>query len=496
PINQKLNEVAKLEHLVPATPSLPSRPITISIKQTVETTNQGNQQEWHEILSEFFLKIQMIETNRVFQTELNVLSSEYEKQITKYLDRLLQELTLWRSKLEVNESISSIKRKNDQVDGSPIEENENPAKKIQKLMDPQIVQIKATNSEIEQKIDSFIDHKKSEINDSNRTEFLRKSSNPEDIISCARSDAAEINRNIQMKLDVVNNEDGPLARSTFSSAHQRNETNKISPAYLSSGVEERIQNIEKHLNVQIVTPVPLEVYTRIKLLEDRIMQLEREYPPWAALNFNQPNRQLPPPSATIISRNVNNEIISNVASTTLGKKIAPKLVSMHPPTANPAVDVRTNLPNNLTQQAFKLSRTPRPIKPKGRGRGQTSLTRTIMEQLRPIQCADIEQKDNGLVLNGPTEKSLLNEPTEKSLLNEPTEKSLLNEPTEKCLLNEPPEKSLLNEPTEKSLLNEPTEKSLLIEPTEESLLNEPTEKSLLNEPTEKSLLNEPTEKSC
>ncbi|CAG8839147.1 31895_t:CDS:2, partial [Racocetra persica] len=148
------------------------------------------------------------------------------------------------------------------------------------LMDPQIVQIKATNSEIEQKIDTFIDHKKSEINDSNRTEFLRKSSNPE-----------EINRNIQMKLDVVNNEDGPLARSTFSSAHQRNETNKTSPACLSSGVEERIQNIEKHLNVQIVTPVPLDVYARIKILEDKIMQLEREYPPWAALNFNQPNRQ-------------------------------------------------------------------------------------------------------------------------------------------------------------------------------------------------------------
>ncbi|KAF0461423.1 map3k12-binding inhibitory protein 1 isoform x2 [Gigaspora margarita] len=373
-------------------------------QQTAETTNQEKPREWHEILSEFFLKIQMIETNRAFQMELNVLSSEHEKQITKYLDQLLQELTSWKSKIEVDELASSIKRKNDQEDGSQIEENENPAKKIQKLMDPQIVQIKATNSEIEQKIDAFINHKKSEINDSNRTEFLRKSSNPEDIISCARSDAAEINRNIQMKLDVVNNEDGPLARSTFSSSHQRNEGNKTSTTYLSSGVEERIQNIEKHLNVQIVTPVPLDVYTRIKILEDKIIQLEREYPPWAALNFNQPNRQLPPPPATIISRNVNNEIINNVTSTTLGKKIAPKIAAA-PTSTNSMTDVRAILPANSTQQLFKLSRTPRPIKPKGRERGQTSLTRTIMEQLRPIQCVDSEQqKDDNVVLNESTEK--------------------------------------------------------------------------------------------
>ena len=29
---------------------------------------------------------------------------------------------------------------------------------------------------------------------------------------------------------------------------------------------------------------------RIKLVEDHIIELEREYPPWAALHFNQPRR--------------------------------------------------------------------------------------------------------------------------------------------------------------------------------------------------------------
>ena len=36
----------------------------------------------------------MIETNRAFQMELIVLSYDHEKRITKYIDRLLQELTV------------------------------------------------------------------------------------------------------------------------------------------------------------------------------------------------------------------------------------------------------------------------------------------------------------------------------------------------------------------------------------------------------------------
>jgi hypothetical protein len=54
-----------------------------------------------------------------------------------------------------------------------------------------------------------------------------------------------------MKLDVVNNEDGPLARSTFTSInHSRNDANKKSLAELPIGVEERLQNIEKHLKAE------------------------------------------------------------------------------------------------------------------------------------------------------------------------------------------------------------------------------------------------------
>ncbi len=35
---------------------------------------------------------------------------------------------------------------------------------------------------------------------------------------------------------------------------------------------------------------PRSLLDRLKFLEDHLVHLEREYPPWAALHFNQPRR--------------------------------------------------------------------------------------------------------------------------------------------------------------------------------------------------------------
>ncbi|CAG8440445.1 11921_t:CDS:2 [Diversispora eburnea] len=349
------------------------------------------------------LQMGMVETDRAFKMELIVLSSGYERQLPKHIEWLIHGLNLWKSNVKVNEL--SSKRKNESDDGSS---NENIAKRIQKLISPQIVQIKATNLEIEQRIDMFVQLKKSEINNSNRAEFLRKSSNPndpDDVISCARTDAAEINRNIQMKHDVVNNDDGPLARSTFLSSNQRNDKTKELP----TGVEERIQNIEKHLNLKI------DVYTRIKILEDKIIQLERDYPPWAAVHFNQPNRQFPPPSpVTEITLNSIGEIIGNTGTTLPSGN---KTLSNSTPTStyhlnsNSMVEGKQMSPISPVQiqQNLKFSRTPRPIKPKSRGRGDSSMTRSIMEQLKQRRRIESEQ------INNITSKAVGNCPVEKKV---------------------------------------------------------------------------------
>ncbi|GBB98027.1 hypothetical protein RclHR1_03120012 [Rhizophagus clarus] len=75
---------------------------TISIPEqksqiTIETPQQEVQlpvKKWHEIFSEFFVKIGMIETNRALLMELIVLSTYNEKQIPNHLDWLLKELTV------------------------------------------------------------------------------------------------------------------------------------------------------------------------------------------------------------------------------------------------------------------------------------------------------------------------------------------------------------------------------------------------------------------
>lgn len=40
----------------------------------------------------------------------------------------------------------------------------------------------------------------------------------------------------------------------------------------------------------VVPAPPRHLLARLQFLEDHIIQLEKEYPPWAALHFNQPNR--------------------------------------------------------------------------------------------------------------------------------------------------------------------------------------------------------------
>lgn len=44
------------------------------------------------------------------------------------------------------------------------------------------------------------------------------------------------------------------------------------------------------LKRDVVPAPPRTLLSRLRLLEDHLMQLEKDYPPWAALHFNQPNR--------------------------------------------------------------------------------------------------------------------------------------------------------------------------------------------------------------
>ncbi|KAK0485345.1 hypothetical protein EDD18DRAFT_1293280 [Armillaria luteobubalina] len=168
-------------------------------------------------------------------------------------------------------------------------------------------------------------------------QFLRPPYNT----SCTRTDARTLNRDTQMKYDIAKNEDGRLRRTMKKSVEEEKAHEVENPA-----LSERIANVETHLAVHYVPSPPASLPARIQFLEQHIIRLEKEYPPWAALHFNQPRRNAslsltrlwPPPSP----------------STPI---IVPHLWSREPPVASTGPQAA------------------------GGAKGKLSLTRAVMERL-------------------------------------------------------------------------------------------------------------------
>ncbi|KZT42513.1 hypothetical protein SISSUDRAFT_955613, partial [Sistotremastrum suecicum HHB10207 ss-3] len=156
-------------------------------------------------------------------------------------------------------------------------------------------------SKATKQISKLLAERRARAVESNRAEFLRPPPAPndsadamvEDVASCARTDARKQDRDIQMKYDIAKNEDGPLRKTMDHSVGHS--TSNASHTGKHPALRERFENIESHLAVKHVPAPPYSLLDRIKLVEDRIIQLEKEYPPWAALHFCQPNRGWPPP---------------------------------------------------------------------------------------------------------------------------------------------------------------------------------------------------------
>ncbi|KAK2461078.1 hypothetical protein APHAL10511_006925 [Amanita phalloides] len=184
-----------------------------------------------------------------------------------------------------------------------------------------------SQTSINKTISQFIARNRARNNASNRAEFLHSldeirtsmASAASDVdtsswASCARTDMKTIDRDAQMKYDIARNEDGPLKRTmkatetkapdqlrekpgsivAFSKGTEQELAMSLTPDK-HPGLDERLVNIERHLAVRYVPSPPKSFLDRLKFLEDHLVQLEMDYPPWAALHFNQPNRGWPPP---------------------------------------------------------------------------------------------------------------------------------------------------------------------------------------------------------
>ncbi|CAI5695943.1 MAP3K12-binding inhibitory protein 1 [Oreochromis niloticus] len=143
--------------------------------------------------------------------------------------------------------------------------------------DDVMVQIRAGKSEIERRISAFMERKQMEINENNVREFCNViDCNQEN--SCARTDAVFTpypGFKSHVKVTRVVNTYGPQTRSGGDQAEAGDK--QRGPLMRDCGnvaIEERLNNIEAHLKLPAVGPVPLSVYQRLKKLEDRILELE------------------------------------------------------------------------------------------------------------------------------------------------------------------------------------------------------------------------------
>ncbi|KAI9358732.1 hypothetical protein BD770DRAFT_67975 [Pilaira anomala] len=314
---------------------------------------------WNKELSQFLRDIGLVETSECLNSELIVLSRNHLEKLPEALESLVEKLLVSLER-HVNAK-EQVLEKEDKTHPDLLvtkrkrDEEEEERDRVKRL-DSEQIQIRATTEEVEQRINMFIQAKQNELDESNRTEFLSRHDPKADDVTCARTDAREINRNIQMKFDIVNNEDGPLARSlsTFHDNKQSN-TTKTPIETTSADPTERIHNIEQHLNVRLDDEAkpPFSMFERLKILENTLMEIERQHPTWAAVHFNQPNRNFPPP---------------------------PPIKYITRPTETQQAVIPTNqdayLSTQITNTAPLQQRTL-----KAQGRANSSLTRAVIDQL-------------------------------------------------------------------------------------------------------------------
>lgn len=173
-----------------------------------------------------------------------------------------------------NETVEAIVECNGEEEEDENEEEGEEESRV--VIDPNLVQIRATPDELNHRISSFIERKRQQVNIVNVQEFCcHREQSEENEDSCARVDAILIRRKdskSHVKVHRVLNAWGPqtvdqytLRKATMSGAIQANSN-------YSSVLDERISTTERILEIN--RPVPKDVYERLKNIEDRILYLE------------------------------------------------------------------------------------------------------------------------------------------------------------------------------------------------------------------------------
>ncbi|KAJ7072027.1 hypothetical protein C8F01DRAFT_1243117 [Mycena amicta] len=249
--------------------------------------------QWDRVIRDFLLKMGLKQALSGFETDLLLMNEDFERgNAPEAINDVIQAFT-------------RIQR------GSELPEDNRPLE--QRKLDYVHIPNPTCQTSITKSISAFLAQNRAKNDASNRAEFLlslaekRQRLGEETSSSCARTDAKAVDRDVQMKYDIARNIDGPLRRTvkvpsetssrprTKSVAREEKEKKAESVEVEGAGLDARLGNIETHFAVRYVPTPPDNFLSRLQFLEEHIIRLEKDYPPWAALHFNQPNRGWPPP---------------------------------------------------------------------------------------------------------------------------------------------------------------------------------------------------------
>ncbi|KAF9344132.1 hypothetical protein BGX26_004752, partial [Mortierella sp. AD094] len=322
--------------------------IEIDQDQPIETSGGAEQLHprpglvtpWQDLVISMLSELGLVESSRMMAAEELVLSTTQRQNAPSIIQKFAKLLqgSAYGSGTSTDSTLgsSSGSSKRNNTSNMDVDSESHESVKRRRVDDASgLVQEHDTREEIEQRMTKFMATKREQINESNRQEFIKGhpsisvaelgTSEAQDTgdDGCARVDARKLNRTIQMKLETVKNE--ALTKTNPRTHAQINDTNVS-----SSGLDERLRNIQVHLNLRIAAVPTCTIAERVRIVEDVIIQLERDYPLWSALHFNQPNRMFPPPpSVTTVSRNAKNQIVIT------GDHLHTTLIDHGDPLANP-----------------------------------------------------------------------------------------------------------------------------------------------------------------
>ncbi|KAJ7077317.1 hypothetical protein B0H15DRAFT_862203 [Mycena belliarum] len=317
---------SKLVQAPPVVPSQTPAPLPrLPTPPSPPTPPAPKYRHWDKVIKDFLSRLGLKQAFNGFEADMLVMNADFERlHVSDALLDLLQGIMLIRQGADVPEQ------------SHPLEE-----RKLGYVHTPN----PSSQTSIIKSISTFLAQNRDKNDASNRAEFVHSlaekrkrlddeacRANPDGVAmmdnsdatpSCARTDAKPVDRDLQMKYDIAKNSEGPLRRTTRQKAkapevppttayaptrpRTKSMAKKVgSPAVVKSepnvkpnaphsGLDERLTNLETHFSVRYVPAPPDSLPARLQFLEDHIIQLEKDYPPWAALHFNQPNRGWPPP---------------------------------------------------------------------------------------------------------------------------------------------------------------------------------------------------------